>query len=141
MAEIVAAAEYLVRHPEIPHGAIRIGFTPDEEVGGGTTHFDVARFGAVFAYTMDSGSRGQVERETFSADAMTVTFQGFNTHPGFAKGQMVNSIKVAADFIHRLPKDGLSPETTAGREGFVHPVRVRRRRSTAPRCASSSATS
>lgn len=121
VAEIVAAAEYLMAHPGIPHGAIRIGFTPDEEVGGGTTHFDVKRFGARFAYTMDSGGRGQLDGETFSADSMTVTFQGFNTHPGFARGRMINAIKVAADFIGRLPKGGLSPETTDDREGFVHP--------------------
>ncbi len=121
VAEIVAAAEYLLAHPEIPHGAIRIGFTPDEEVGAGTKHFDVAKFGARYAYTLDGETRGEIEMETFSADAMTVTFQGFNTHPGYAKGKMVNAIKVAADFIHRLPKDGLSPETTSGYEGFVHP--------------------
>ena len=121
VAEIVAAVEYLVRHPEIPHGKIRVGFTPDEEVGGGTRYFDVAKFGASYAYTMDSGSRGKLEMETFSADAMTVTFLGRNTHPGFAKGKMVNAIKVAADFIQRLPRSGLSPETTEGREGFVHP--------------------
>jgi tripeptide aminopeptidase len=121
VAAIVAAAEYLVRHPEIAHGPIRIGFTPDEEVGGGTTHFDVTRFGARFAYTMDSGTRGKLECETFSADSMIVTFTGFNTHPGYAKGRMINSIKVAADFIARLPKGSLSPETTEDREGFVHP--------------------
>jgi tripeptide aminopeptidase len=124
VAEIVAAAEFLVAHPEIPHGVVRIGFTPDEEVGRGTQHFDVARFGARYAYTMDGAKRGTLEIETFSADAMTVTFQGFNTHPGFAKGRMVNSIKVAADFIDRLPKDRLAPETTEGREGFVHPYVV-----------------
>jgi tripeptide aminopeptidase len=121
VAEIMAAAEYLLAHPEIPHGPIRIGFTPDEEVGRGVEKFDVPRFGAAFAYTMDGASRGTLEIETFSADAMVVTFQGFNTHPGFAKDRMVNSIKVAADFITRLPKQGLSPETTSGREGFVHP--------------------
>jgi tripeptide aminopeptidase len=121
VAAIVAAAEYLIRHPEIPHGPIRIGFTPDEEVGGGTNHFDVTRFGARFAYTMDSGTRGKLECETFSADSMTVTFTGFNTHPGYAKGRMINSIKVTADFIARLPKDSLSPETTEERQGFVHP--------------------
>lgn len=121
VAEIVAAAEYLMAHPEIPHGPIRIGFTPDEEVGGGTTYFDVKKFGAVFAYTLDSGLRGQLDVETFSADSMTVTFQGFNTHPGYAKGKMISSIKLAADFIARLPKNALSPETTEGREGFVHP--------------------
>jgi tripeptide aminopeptidase len=123
-AEIVAAAEYLVQHPEIPHGVIRLGFTPDEEVGAGTRFFDVKRFGAVCAYTMDGEARGQMDTETFSADAMTLTFHGFNTHPGFAKGQMINSIKIAADFITRLPKDRLSPETTADREGYVHPYVV-----------------
>lgn len=121
VAEIMAAAEYLLAHPEIPHGPIRIGFTPDEEVGRGVEKFDVEGFGAAFAYTMDGASRGTLEIETFSADAMVVTFQGFNTHPGFAKDRMVNSIKVAADFITRLPRQGLSPETTSGREGFVHP--------------------
>jgi len=121
VAEIVAAAEYLIAHPEIPHGTIRVAFTPDEEVGRGTERFDVQAFGAVYAYTMDAAGRGQLEMETFSADAMVVTFQGFNTHPGLAKGRMVNSIKVAADFIHRLPRDRESPETTEGREGFFHP--------------------
>jgi tripeptide aminopeptidase len=121
VAEIVAAAEYLVSHPEVPHGRIRIAFTPDEEIGRGTQYFDVAKFGASCAYTMDAPGRGQLEIETFSADAMTVAFQGFNTHPGFAKGTMVNAIKVAADFLQRLPKDRLSPETTEDREGFVHP--------------------
>jgi tripeptide aminopeptidase len=121
VAEIVAAAEYLVAHPEIPHGAIRLGFTPDEEVGRGTEFFDVQKFGAFCAYTMDGAVRGLFEVETFSADSMTVTFKGFNTHPGMAKGGMINSIKVAADFIRRLPRERLSPETTEGREGFVHP--------------------
>ncbi|MDP9120779.1 MAG: tripeptide aminopeptidase PepT, partial [Acidobacteriota bacterium] len=93
VAVIVAAAEHLLAHPEIPHGAIRIGFTPDEEVGGGTRHFDVAKFGARYAYTLDGGARGELEYESFSADAMTITFQGRNTHPGYAKAAMVNSIK------------------------------------------------
>jgi len=93
-------------------------------VGRGPERFDVKKFGARCAYTMDAAGRGQLEIETFSADAMTVTFQGFNTHPGFAKGLMVNAIKVASDFIHRLPKDELSPETTEGREGFFHPVGI-----------------
>ena len=121
VAEIMAAVEHLVKHPEIPHGAIRVGFTPDEEVGGGTTHFDIPRFGAKYAYTLDGEARGTMDTETFSADAMIVTFQGFNTHPGFAKDRMINSIKIAADFIGRLPKGELSPETTEGRDGFVHP--------------------
>ncbi|HMJ86269.1 MAG TPA: peptidase T, partial [Vicinamibacterales bacterium] len=121
VAEIMTAAAFLVAHPEIAHGTIRLGFTPDEEVGRGTQHFDVARFGAQFAYTLDGGRRGEIEMESFSADAMTVTFHGFNTHPGYAKGRMVNAIKAAARFIDRLPHDRLSPETTDGHEGFVHP--------------------
>ncbi len=121
VAAIMTAAAYLMAHPEIPHGAVRIAFTPDEEVGHGTEHFDVARFGARCAYTMDGGPRGELEFESFSADAITFTFRGFNTHPGYAKGRMVNAIKLAARFIDRLPPDSLSPETTAGREGFVHP--------------------
>ena len=121
VAEIVTAAAYLVAHPEIPHGPIRIAFTPDEEVGRGTDHFDVAKFGALCAYTLDGGVRGEIEDESFSADAMTVTFHGANTHPGYAKGRMVNAIKIAASFIDRLPRDTLSPETTSGHDGFVHP--------------------
>ena len=121
VAEIMTAAAYLVSHPEIPHGPVRIAFTPDEEIGRGTLHFDVAGFGAACAYTMDGGSRGEIESESFSADRMTLTFTGFNTHPGYAKGRMVNAIKVAADFLSRLPADRLSPETTEEREGFVHP--------------------
>src|SRR3954464_8971548 len=124
VAEIVTAAAYLVAHPDMPHGPVRIAFTPDEEGGRGTKHFDVARFGAACAYTMDGGRRGEIEIESFSADAITVTFHGFNTHPGYAKGRMVNAIKVAAAFIDRLPKDRLSPETTDGYDGFVHPYVV-----------------
>ncbi len=124
VAAIMTAAAFLMAHPEIAHGAIRIGFTPDEEVGHGTTHFDVGRFGARYAYTIDGGPRGELEFESFSADAITVTFRGFNTHPGYAKGRMVNAIKLAARFIDRLPADRLSPETTSGREGFVHPYVV-----------------
>jgi tripeptide aminopeptidase len=124
VAEIMTAAAFLVAHPEIPHGAVRLAFTPDEEIGRGTAHFDVTRFGAHCAYTMDGGDRGEVEMESFSADAMTVTFHGFNTHPGYAKGRMVNAIKVAARFIDRLPQDSMSPETTDGHQGFVHPYVV-----------------
>jgi len=120
VAEIVTAAEYLVAHPEIAHGPIKIAFTPDEEVGRGTQFFDVARFGAQYAYTMDGSMRGELEFESFSADAMTLTFVGFNTHPGYAKNRLVNSIKVAADFIQQLPRD-MSPERTDGYDGFVHP--------------------
>jgi tripeptide aminopeptidase len=121
VAEIMAAADRLMGSPDIPHGPIRIAFTPDEEVGQGTKYFDVARFGARYAYTMDGGPRGELEYESFSADAITVTFRGHNTHPGYAKGRMVNAIKLAARFIDRLPSDRLSPETTDGRDGFVHP--------------------
>src|SRR5712691_8699968 len=120
VAEIVTAAEYLMAHPETPHGPIKIAFTPDEEVGRGTQYFDVAAFGAAYAYTMDGSTRGELEFESFSADAMTITFVGFNTHPGYAKDQLVNSIKVAADFIRQLPRE-MSPEATDGYEGFVHP--------------------
>src|SRR5262249_51665135 len=124
VAEIMTAAEHLAAHPEIPHGPIRIAFTPDEEIGRGTKHFDVTRFGAVCAYTLDGGTRGEIEVESFSADAVTATFHGFNTHPGYATGRMVNAIKVAAAFIESLPKDSLSPETTADYDGFVHPYVV-----------------
>jgi tripeptide aminopeptidase len=121
VAEIMTAVERLLAHPEVPHGRIRVAFTPDEEIGRGTQHFDVSRFGARYAYTMDGGSRGDLEYESFSADAMTVTFLGFNTHPGYARSRMVNAIKAAATFIDLLPKDALSPETTDGYNGFVHP--------------------
>jgi tripeptide aminopeptidase len=124
VAEIMTAAEYLLAHPEIPHGAVRIAFTPDEEVGHGTKYFDVPAFGAHCAYTMDGGARGELEFESFSADAISITFRGFNTHPGFAKGRMVNAIKLAAKFIERLPADRLSPETTEALAGFVHPYVV-----------------
>jgi tripeptide aminopeptidase len=120
VAEIVTAAEYLVAHPELAHGTIRLAFTPDEEIGRGANHFDVERFGCRCAYTLDGGSRGEVEGESFSADAVTLVFHGFNTHPGYAKGRMINAMKVAADFISCLPPD-LSPEATDGYEGFVHP--------------------
>jgi tripeptide aminopeptidase len=121
VAEIVTAAAHLLAHPEIPRGTVRVAFTPDEEIGRGANFFDVSRFGCRCAYTMDGGSRGEVESESFSADAMTLVFHGFNTHPGYAKGRMVNAIKVAADFVHHLPTAGLSPETTEGHDGFLHP--------------------
>jgi len=124
VAAIMAAAEHLMRHPDAPRGPVRIAFTPDEEIGRGADHFDVERFGAVCAYTLDGGGVGELEYESFSADAMTVTFHGFNTHPGYAKDRMVNAIKLAAEFITRIPQDGMSPETTDGYEGFVHPYIV-----------------
>lgn len=121
VAAIMAAVEHLVRHPEIPHGAVRIGFTVDEEIGRGADHFDVARFGAVCAYTLDGGSRGEIEYESFSADLFTAAFKGFNTHPGYARGRMVNAIRAAADFVASLPRTEMTPETTDERDGFVHP--------------------
>ena len=120
VAAIMAAVEHLVQHPEIPHGDVRVAFTPDEEIGRGADHFDVGRFNAACAYTLDGGSRGELEYESFSADLLTVTFIGFNTHPGYAKGRMVNSIRAAADFIASLPRDEMTPETTDGHEGYVH---------------------
>ena len=124
VAEIMAAVEYLLAHPAIPHGRVRVGFTPDEEIGRGADHFDVAAFGAACAYTLDGGSRGELEYESFSADLFTATFIGFNTHPGYARGRMVNAIRIAADFIASLPRTELTPETTEGYEGFVHPYAV-----------------
>jgi tripeptide aminopeptidase len=119
VAEIVAAAGYLIAHPEIEHGRIRIGFTPDEEIGHGADHFDVERFGACCAYTMDGETLGELQWETFSADALTVTFRGSNCHPGFAEGKLVNALKIAGAFLTRLPHE-FSPEGTSGRTGFVH---------------------
>ena len=124
VAAIVEAAAQLAAQPEIPHGRVRVCFTPDEEIGRGADRFDVARFGAACAYTLDGGACGELEFESFSADVMRVTFTGFNTHPGYAKGRMVNAIKAASRFIDRLPAGRLSPETTAGYEGFVHPYQV-----------------
>ena len=121
VAEIMAAAEYLVTHPDVPHGPVKIGFTPDEEVGRGTQYFDVNRFGARFAYTLDGPKCGDLEVENFSADSMTIVFKGFSAHPGYAKGRMVSAVKLASEFVHRLPRHGLSPETTEGYEGYVHP--------------------
>jgi tripeptide aminopeptidase len=121
VAAIMAAVEHLLQHPEIPRGTVRIAFTPDEEIGRGANHFDVDRFGAFCAYTLDGGGRGELEFESFSADLLTVTFQGFNTHPGYARGRMVNSIRAAADFIASLPRSDMTPETTDGHDGYVHP--------------------
>jgi tripeptide aminopeptidase len=121
---IMSAAEYLLAHPEIPHGAVRIGFTPDEEIGRGADRFDVERFGAACAYTLDGGQCGELEVESFSADAMDVTFHGFNTHPGYAKGRMVNAIRMAAAFIDQVPAHLLTPERSDEHEGYVHPHAV-----------------
>ncbi len=124
VAEIIDAMNYLIKHPEIKHGTIRVCFTPDEEVGRGTERLDVNELGAKFAYTIDGGTRGEIETETFSADAVDIKFFGKNVHPGYAKGKLVNAIKVAARFLEMLPKDRLSPETTEGREGYVHPISI-----------------
>ena len=124
VAAIVEAAAHLMAHPEIPHGTIRIGFTPDEEIGRGADKFDVQRFGATCAYTLDGGKKGELEFESFSADVLRITFLGFNTHPGYAHGRMVNAIKAASRFVDRLPRKRLSPETTSGYEGYVHPYQI-----------------
>jgi tripeptide aminopeptidase len=120
VAEIVDAINYLITHPEIKHGDIKVCFTPDEETGRGTEKIDLNKLGAKFAYTVDGSSRGELESETFSADAVVIKFHGKNIHPGYAKGKMVNSVRVASAFMESLPKDRLSPETTDGREGYVH---------------------
>ncbi len=120
VAEIIDAVNYLLTHPEVKHGTIKICFTPDEEVGRGTEKIDLKKLGARFAYTVDGSSRGEIETETFSADMVVIKFRGKNIHPGYAKGQMINSIKIAGAFIESLPKDKLSPETTEKREGYVH---------------------
>lgn len=122
VAEIMDAINYFLAHPEVKHGPIKVCFTPDEEVGRGTEKFDVKKFGAKYAYTIDGQTRGEIEIETFSADAMVFKFIGKNIHPGYAKDKMINSIKVASCFIESLPKDRLSPETTEKREGYVHCV-------------------
>jgi len=120
VAAIMAAAERLITSRDIEHGPVRICFTPDEEIGRGADRFDVARFDCAYAYTLDGGGRGELEYESFSADVLTVEFKGFNTHPGYAKGRMVNAIRVAADFIASLPRRELTPETTDGYQGYVH---------------------
>ena len=120
VAEIIDAINYLLNHPEVKHGDIKVCFTPDEEVGRGTEKIDLKKLGAKYAYTIDGSSRGELETETFSADAVVIKFFGKNIHPGYAKNVMINSIKIASLFIDSLPKDGLSPETTDGREGYVH---------------------
>ncbi len=120
VSEIMDAVNYLLKHPEVKHGTIKVCFTPDEETGRGTEKIDLTKLGAQFAYTVDGSSRGEIETETFSADAVVIKFHGKNIHPGYAKGKMINSIKIASAFVESLPKDKLSPETTDGREGYVH---------------------
>ena len=121
ISEIFDAVNHMVKHPEIRHGTIKIAITPDEEIGKSIDHFDIDKFGADYAYTIDGGTVGEIEDETFCADAVTLTINGVNVHPGYAKNKMVNSIKIAAEIIEKLPKHTLSPETTEKREGYVHP--------------------
>jgi tripeptide aminopeptidase len=117
------AANYLMHHPEVKHGDIRILFTPDEEIGRGTDHVDMKRLGAQYGYTMDGESLGHLENETFSADGVTIIINGISTHPGFAKDKMEHSIKIAAEIINRIPKDK-TPETTEKKQPFIHPVAI-----------------
>jgi tripeptide aminopeptidase len=124
VAEIMDAAEFLIGNPQIKHGTIKILFTPDEEIGRGVDKADLKKLGADFAYTMDGETAGTIEDETFSADGATVTIQGVSAHPGFAKGRMEHAIKIAAAIVDRLPKDTCTPETTEGREGFLHPTGI-----------------
>ncbi|WP_440133894.1 peptidase T [Chitinophaga sancti] len=124
VAEIMDAAHYLITHSEIKHGRIRILFTPDEEVGRGVEKLDMVKLGASFGYTMDGGELGSLEDESFSADAAKIVIEGVSVHPGTAKDKLVSAIKIAAEIVDALPKDGLSPEMTEDRQGFIHPVRV-----------------
>ncbi|MFD2885774.1 peptidase T [Chitinophaga cymbidii] len=124
VAEIMDAAQYLLQHPEIRHGKIRILFTPDEEVGRGVEHVNMEQLGAQFGYTLDGGELGSLEDETFSADGVKISITGISVHPGTAKDKMVSAIKVAAAIVDELPKGILSPETTEDRQGFIHPVRI-----------------
>jgi tripeptide aminopeptidase len=120
VAEIMTAVDLFLRNPEVKHGTIRVGFNPDEEIGRGADRYDVKRFGAKYAYTMDGGPLGELEFETFNAFACDVTVTGVAAHPGYAKGKLVNAIRILAEFVEHLPRD-MAPETTEEREGYVHP--------------------
>lgn len=124
VAVIMSAAAYLMEHPEIPHGPIRVCFTCDEEIGRGVDHLDLKKLGAICAYTLDGDGQGTIDSETFSADQAVVTVTGINIHPSIGKGKMVNAIRILSEFISKLPNDRLSPETTADREGFIHPYQM-----------------
>jgi len=124
IAEIMDAAHFLVKNPHVKHGTIKILFTPDEEIGRGVDKVDLKKLGADLAYTIDGESAGQIEDETFCADGVTIIIEGVATHPGFAKGKMEHAIKIAAAIVDRLPKNSCSPETTEGREGFLHPTNI-----------------
>jgi tripeptide aminopeptidase len=129
IAEIMEALTRIHENPDFVHGPVKIAFTPDEEVGQGVKHFDVEGFGALVAYTMDGGQRGEVEDETFCADSAIVTFTGRDIHPGYAKDKMVPSVKVAGTFLASLPRAG-APETTEGKEGYIHPIAIKGNTST-----------
>lgn len=122
VAAIMAAVAHLQAHPELPRPTLRIAFTPDEEIGHGATLFDIPRFGARCAYTIDGSSRGELQDESFSADEVRVRVTGVGVHPGFATGKLVSALRVAAQIVAALPADRLTPETTSGREGFIHPT-------------------
>jgi tripeptide aminopeptidase len=124
LAEIMDAAHFLINNPHIKHGTIKILFTPDEEIGRGVDKADLKKLAADFAYTIDGETAGNIEDETFSADGATVTIEGVSAHPGFAKGKMEHAIKIAAAIVERLPKHTCSPETTEGKEGFLHPIGI-----------------
>jgi tripeptide aminopeptidase len=124
VAEIMDAAHFFINNPDVKHGTIKILFTPDEEIGRGVDNVDIKKLGADFGYTMDGESAGSVEDETFSADGATITITGVSAHPGYAKGKMEHAIKIAAAIVERLPKEGCSPETTSGKQGFLHPIGI-----------------
>ncbi|WP_439367170.1 peptidase T [Bradyrhizobium sp. DASA03005] len=124
VAEIMDAAHFFLNNPDVKHGTIKILFTPDEEIGRGVDNVDLKKLGADFGYTMDGESAGCVEDETFSADGATITINGVSAHPGYAKGKMEHAIKIAAAIVERLPKEGCSPETTSGKQGFLHPIGI-----------------
>ena len=124
MAEIMAAVAHLAAHPELPRPTLRIAFTPDEEVGEGASLFDIERFGADCAYTLDGSEPGELQDETFNAAEVRLTIEGVDAHPGWATGKLVNAARLAARIVAALPSDTLTPETTSGREGFVHPYLV-----------------
>ena len=124
VAAIMEASSYLTSHPEIKHGEVRIVFTPDEEVGKGTARIDMKKVNAKFGYTLDGGDAGSLEDETFSADFASIIINGVISHPGYAKGKLVNAIKIAGEILDTLPKNEWAPEVTEKKEGFVHPVRV-----------------
>jgi len=124
VAEIMDAAYFFINNPDVKHGTIKILFTPDEEIGRGVDNVDLQKLGADFGYTMDGESAGSVEDETFSADGATITINGVSAHPGYAKGKMEHAIKIAAAIVERLPREGCSPETTSGKQGFLHPIGI-----------------